>query len=641
MSIRQPQDVKNGRQRNAIVAVLLLLHAGLLAWGAWQHSSTWDEIAHLPAGISHWQLGRFDLFRVNPPLVRMVASLPVMAARPKTDWKSYDDRVENRPDSAVGRDFMQANGSRSFWLFTLARWACIPFSLLGGYVCYLWASELYGRSAGLLALALWCFSPNVLAHGQLITADMGATSMGVAAAYAFWRWLSKPNWGRAYVAGLVLGLAELAKLTWVVLYGLWPMLWIASVVLWPRCSGRQTLLSEAGQLGGIVLLSLFVLNSGYGFEGSFQRLGEYQFISRSLGGPVAEDQPGGVPAGRNRFAGSRLGDVPVPVPKNYLLGIDHQKWRGAETTQPAFLGGCWKMDGGWWYYYVYALAVKVPLGTWGLVLLAVFFRLTHGRDSATWRDELVLLAPIVVVFILFSSHTSLNKHLRYVLPIFPFALIWISQVARAVVLRQRTVTYLVGLALVWSFTSSLWGFPHSLSYFNELVGGPRCGPAHLHGSNVDWGQDLLYLKRWVDQHPEARPLGVAYIPPHIDPRLAGIEHTRIPCGPNRESVERRDLDKVGPKAGWHAISTRNVYDYSRKYACFLHIEPVAMAGYSIYIYHITSEEANRVRRELGLPELPESEHLAGDADGEDGDQQQSAGLSRVSGWLKERGRGKE
>jgi hypothetical protein len=38
---------------------------------------------------------------------------------------------------------------------------------------------------------------------------------------------------------------------------------------------------------------------------------------------------------------------------------------------------------------------------------------------------------------------------------------------------------------------------------------------------------------------------------------------------------------------------------------FVHDEPVAMAGYSIYIYHITLEDANRVRRKLGLPPLDE------------------------------------
>jgi len=41
------------------------------------------------------------------------------------------------------------------------------------------------------------------------------------------------------------------------------------------------------------------------------------------------------------------------------------------------------------------------------------------------------------------------------------------------------------------------------------------------------------------------------------------------------------------------------------YSYFLRLQPVAMAGYSIYIYHITRDEANRVRRELGLPELRE------------------------------------
>jgi hypothetical protein len=40
-------------------------------------------------------------------------------------------------------------------------------------------------------------------------------------------------------------------------------------------------------------------------------------------------------------------------------------------------------------------------------------------------------------------------------------------------------------------------------------------------------------------------------------------------------------------------------------AYFSNFDPVAMAGYSIRIYHITIEDANRVRRELGLPELPE------------------------------------
>ena len=172
----------------------------------------------MAAGLSHWQLGKFDLYHVNPPLVRMVAASPVLWAEPKYDWSQYSDVPGVRSESDIGRTFITANGERSFWLFTWARWACIPFSLLGGYVCFRWARELYGDWSGLLALTLWCFDPYILANGQMITPDMGATALGVAAGYCFWKWLKKPHWGTAALAGLALGLAELTKTTWVLLF---------------------------------------------------------------------------------------------------------------------------------------------------------------------------------------------------------------------------------------------------------------------------------------------------------------------------------------------------------------------------------------------------------------------------------------
>lgn len=57
----------------------------------------------------------------------------------------------------------------------------------------------------------------------------------------------------------------------------------------------------------------------------------------------------------------------------------------------------------------------------------------------------------------------------------------------------RVFQALVAFSSCWILGSSLWFYPHSLSYFNELVGGPANGPRHLLGSNVDWGQDLRYL----------------------------------------------------------------------------------------------------------------------------------------------------
>ena len=127
----RPRLLSHPRLTATVASGVLLIHAVLLAWGAVRHSPTLDEVAHLPSGISHWRLGRFDLYHVNPPLVRMVATLPLLASDANTDWSRYSDSPLVRSEFRVGIHFLQLNGYRSLWYFTLARWACIPFSLIG------------------------------------------------------------------------------------------------------------------------------------------------------------------------------------------------------------------------------------------------------------------------------------------------------------------------------------------------------------------------------------------------------------------------------------------------------------------------------------------------------------------------------
>jgi hypothetical protein len=161
------------------------------------------------------------------------------------------------------------------------------------------------------------------------------------------------------------------------------------------------------------------------------------------------------------------------------------------------------------------------------------------------------------------------------------------------------------VAVVWSVTSSLWIYPHSLSYFNELVGGPRRGYFHLDYSNIDWGQDLLYLKRWLEDHPEAKPLGLAYsVERFVNPQIVGIDCTSPPAGPEYEGRDvPKTPEKLGPQPGWYAVSVNRLIDGQRQYAYFQHFEPTARVGYSILVYHITPAEANRARSLLGLPPL--------------------------------------
>jgi hypothetical protein len=630
------------RTEYVVVACLIAVLVAMLVFGAAIHSPTWDEPGHLVAGISHWQFGDFRMYHVNPPLVRMIAALPVFLVGPNADWRGYYDSPSARPEFELGRDFVDANGPRVFRLFTLARWACVPFSVLGALVTWYWARTLYGALAGIVALALWVFCPNILGFGQLIDPDVGATSLGLLASFLFWRWLRNPGWERVPMLGVAFGLAQLTKFTWVILFGLWPLIWI----IWSLHRERQNWW-EARQLAVCFLIGIYIINLGYGFSGTFTKLNDYEFVSHALSGTTEPRLPG------NRFRGTILEHVPIPLPRNYVAGIDSQK-SDFDRGFPSYLRGQWRDDRGWWYYYLYGLAIKVPLGTWLIVLLAAVLTLMPPRQSPGqggqtpfsqqdilpaghdvarkrcqtpaygWRDEIVLLIPALAILVLVSSQTGFSHHLRYVLPCLPFLYIWASKVARPIQMRAKSVTLIAGFGLAWSVVSSLWIYPHSLSYFNELVGGAKGGHWHLGNSNMDWGQDLLLLKRWYDAHPQARPLHLEYDLPLVSPNLAGIDFKPVPTGPkmNRPGTPttknwpwgRLPMEPTrsvqispGPAPGWHAISVNRIHRLEGDYEYFLEFEPVDMIGYSIYVYHITLSEANRVRNRLGLPELTESE----------------------------------
>lgn len=621
---------------NLLLGALLAVQCGLLAWVGSCASPNNDEVGHLGAGCYLWAFGRFDVYRVNPPLVRAVAAIPAVVCRAKCSWTSYVHEDDGRPEWELGKEFIAANGGvqPAFRYFVLGRWMCIPFLLLGGLTCYRWAADLYGWPSGVVALLLWCFCPNAIAWGATICPDAPAAAMGVIAGYAYWRWLKQRSWAWVPVAGTALGIAALTKLTWILLFGLWPCIWL--LWLWPkwvRATSRKSLAVEhetvwnrqVTQLTALLGIGFFVLNLGYGFHGTFRQLHDYRFTSRTFAGkdPVVDGRHGG-----NRFKEAWLGLLPVPLPKDYLSGLDLQK-TDFERGMRSFLFGEWKDSGGWWYYYLACTALKVPLGIWLLGFLATgatFWPHRHADrrrlaqsswDSqhpylGGWLNEVTLLLPALAVFVLVSSQTGINGHFRYVLPAFPFAYIWISKAAQAFLRRQRALAAMVCVSMVWMILSSVLAFPHSLSYFNELAGGPRHGHNYLIDTNIDWGQDMWRLKQWYDEHPQARPIGIASRS-LLGPETYGIRSTAVPTGPTGRNDGPHALGlEHGPRPGWYSISTHYIHEPG--YSYFQLFKPVGAIGYSTYVYHITPEQANLVRKELGLPELSVNSKLVEKAD---------------------------
>jgi hypothetical protein len=93
--------------------------------------------------------------------------------------------------------------------------------------------------------------------------------------------------------------------------------------------------------------------------------------------------------------------------------------------------------------------------------------------------------------------TSFTNNLRYILPAYPYLMIWAAShliAEKRLPVVQPACWLLVGLSAV----SVSVQHPSYIGYFNEAAGGSEQGWWHLADSNVDWGQDLLLLRDWLD-----------------------------------------------------------------------------------------------------------------------------------------------
>ena len=558
-----------------LLTVLIVVQGCILLWISWSTAPGWDEWGHLSSGLYSLQYGDFSPYCVNPPLVRLFVSIPVFLGGGGIAFEPIPH--EFRTEALLALAYIQQHGEDCFYWISVARTAMIPVSIFGTYVLWIVGCRMYGATCGFMAAWLWAFSPTVLAFGASITPDISAVVFGLWSAYRCFIWLRQGSLGNAALLGIGIGTAMLCKSTWIIL----PPIYIVLCVVYFVSKGQRYWCwrSRLGQTMVALAVAWVLVHACYDFRGVLRPLGEFQFVSQSLSGIEGRK----LSNGGNRFRRTWCENIPVPLPADYIRGIDFQKL-DFELRMPSYFIGVTR-DQGWWYYYILGIVFKEPAALWGLAIVCwsgIFARNRKWEMSVRKRTmAYCIYAPGVVVLLFVSTQTGFNHHLRYVLPFFPCLFLTITcQVSWT----TRKLRILASSMLLLYSACSISILPRSYAYFSEIVGGSRQGWRYMNASNLDWGQDLLTLKHWIDRHPENRPIYVLYTIPILDLRKLGIE------------AEYGDdsMTENGPvKPGWWAVFASPMLEGNN--AWFRYRQPDVELSVTTRLYYIPSHE--KVRNE--------------------------------------------
>jgi Dolichyl-phosphate-mannose-protein mannosyltransferase len=443
---------------------------------------------------------------------------------------------------------------------TRGRYATIALSLLLALYVLKWSYELYGRNGALLSLSLYVFDPNLLAHGQLVTADLPAALMTTMALYHFWHFLKLGGKQRALFSAVTLGLSQLAKYSCVYLYPIF----LVTAAIYSRFSSATegTKADKSHSLTWnlrrwfivftlFAAVSIVTINLGFCFAGIGTPLSGYRFKD-----PIFKKLQT-TPIVRN---------LPLPLPVPYVQGLDLVKFeeRMGEAWGNIYMAGRLRVnhhDGtlrGFPGYYFYAAFFKVPIAKQIIFLVALigyFSRRGQPAARGLRREEIFLLVPILLYWIYFNFFFNAQIGIRHLLPVFALATIFCGRFLAAPESKLRR--YAAVILIAWAGISALSYYPHFISYFNEFVPDRKLAYRHLADSNLDWRGNEWYLTEYVHRHP-----GVI-----VDPRKPQAGRIVVPVnalvGVNRNPGE---------------------YKWLRE-----HFTPVDHIAYSFLVYDVPKE----------------------------------------------------
>lgn len=556
------------------IMFLIALFSSKGAFGIPADSGTVDEIAHIPSGYSYDKYQDFRLNPEHPPLAKVLAGLPLALNKNinglKDDWSW---KGINQWES--GWYFLYEAGNDPAEVLFWARLPMILLMLFLGIFLYRWASKLFGQKVGLLVLLLYAFYPDVIAHGRLVTTDIAAALGFVLTIYFFDRALAHRNWNNTILAALAFGIAQSLKFSSFLLFGVLMILIIIKAIL-DRTKQEnfwKNFWKNFKIYFWVCFFSIiFVWIIYLPFTWNTPPAVEHEVIIKNLTSDPSKA------VFRNFLHAFENNRITLAL-GHYFLGVMLVLARVAGGNATFIMGHLSDKSIAW--YFPVAWLIKTPISIIILFLSSFFYFLFKKPKN---KNDIWIMSLILMPFVVYWAFTlkgSLNIGIRHLMPTVPFVLLSIGYLFNSIFKTKKlsSIKVVSYILILYMIVSVLSYYPSFIGYFNEFV--PReKRHEYLIDSSLDWGQDLLRLKKYIDDN-NIEEIKVDY--------FGGSQ-------PNYYIPQAREWhSSYGPTTGWLAVSA-TFYQSSKLYGPMEkkwsyhwldNYKPKAIIGGSILVFYIT------------------------------------------------------
>ena len=477
-----------------VVSLVLLSRKGLFI----------DDSMHMPAGYSYLLTHDYRLNQEHPPLIKLLSGLGLWELHLYFPFESpgwQQAATPGDPEDGMVRieeAFFESNAKQFERIAFYGRLPVLVIPLLLLLAAWWFTRQLFGPVPALISVFLLATEPNIAGNAIVVQNDVAAALALLLFVIAVKKFVTDARVIGALALGGALGLGLVTKYSLVVLVPVSCVIVIACV-MW-------RLIRKRSSVGAVVLSSFVVFVTAY-----LILIACYAFhIDRIDANESSEIASWFYLSGQTAEAFKRLLIwLPPLLPRYFVSGID-MVVQDSRDGRPAFLLGQIS-DTGWWYYFPVAFALKttIPflLASIGGFVWAVYQVLRRKCYAILY----VMLPGVFYLALTMTSH--LNIGVRHLLPMFPFAAIagagFISAVIECGLKRSRGLGLAVAaVALVPCLVIAVSAFPNYLTYFSPLAGGAARGWQMLSDSNVETGQEVKPLARYLKDHGENRVTGI-------------------------------------------------------------------------------------------------------------------------------------